>query len=154
MDGGPKAWKGFLTSIVMILTPRAMDVAIKKLITTLRQECGVTNPQSILFFRGHGYKNRTDLQSALSPYTNTNYDYKKASWCVELAMVCLVEGKFPTEKNEILCLTGVGYKIAHVVLWEEYENACGIPSDIHMCRIFNALGWANTKKSKENGSNS
>ena len=146
----PLMWKGFITTLVMILTPRSKDSSIKDMVATLREICNVTNPQSIIFFQGKSYENRTELQNSLSSYTNTNYDYKKASYCVELAMVCLVEGKFPSSEHELLSLLGVGYKVAHVVLWEEYKHAIGIPCDIHMCRIFNALGWVTTKNvSKE-----
>ena len=60
----PPMWKGFITTLVMILTPRSKDSSIKDMVATLREKCNVTNPQSILFFQGKSYKNRTELQNS------------------------------------------------------------------------------------------
>ena len=153
MENCPKKWKGFITTLVMILTPRSKDASIKEMVSILREKCNVTNPQSILFFLGKSYDNRTHLQDELKKYINTNYDYKKATYCVDLAMVCLIEASFPSSDIELLCLSGVGYKVTHVVLWELYEKACGIPCDIHMCQIFNVLGWVDSKTIKDEPKN-
>ncbi len=50
-------------------------------------------------------------------------------------VVTLHKGKVPRTESELVALHGVGYKTAHVILGELYEEWTGIPTDTHVKRF-------------------
>jgi endonuclease III len=50
-------------------------------------------------------------------------------------------GMLPRNYRVLTQLPGVGPKVALVTCQEVYDNAQGVPHDIHMCPVFTALGW-------------
>ena len=92
----------------------------KTIITNLQTIQQLTSPLSLLLLNGQSYPNRIALQDATVQHIPTVHLYKKTTYLVDLSMICLLEGKFPSDELEILSLNGIGPKIGHVLLWEVY----------------------------------
>lgn len=122
LNNCPSDWKIFITILVMMLTMKSKDEQVNEVTHKLRTNCGVTNPRSIMFFRGESSPNREVLQSKIARHFKTGIGFLKADYIVELAMVCLVEGRSPQDSLEVRALHGVGPKIYHVTMWEAFSE--------------------------------
>lgn len=54
-------------------------------------------------------------------------------------------GKVPDDMDELLKLPGVGRKTAGVVMVAAFKKPVCIPTDVHLHKISNRLGWVQTK---------
>ncbi|KAF7458589.1 endonuclease III family 1 protein [Cryptosporidium felis] len=58
-------------------------------------------------------------------------------------------GKVPDKYEQLVELPGIGPKMANLILQIAFEKVLGISVDTHMHRIFNRIGWINTKNPLE-----
>ena len=70
---------------------------------------------------------------------------RTASYIIQMTIICIIEGRVPSQYNAIRALKGHGVKIAAAVMYEVFGKVCVIPVDTHMIKAFNALGWANAR---------
>lgn len=64
----------------------------------------------------------------------------------------ILRGSVPSTYDEIISVKGCGPKVTREALKEGFGIVDGIGADVHMCRIFGVLGWAEEVTSSVNGS--
>jgi len=91
--------------------------------------------------------NVKDLAQAIYP---VGFYENKAKQIIELSrqIVEELDGKVPDEIEELIKFNGVGRKTANLVLAKGF-NKPAICVDVHVHRIFNRLGYVNTKTPEE-----
>ncbi len=112
--------------VAVVLSAQCTDKAVNKLTKTLFQK----------------YKKPVDFAEAnLAEFTkeisSIPFFRNKAKAIVAAARVVGDQfgGKVPTTEIELMTLPGVGYKTAHVILGELYDQWEGIPTDTHVKRF-------------------
>lgn len=80
-----------------------------------------------------------------------NFNQKKAQFIRDAAIRVRDhhKGKFPDTLKELLEFSGVGNKVANLVLQQAFQKSVGIAVDVHVHRITNRLGWVNAKTPDE-----
>ena len=88
-----------------------------------------------------------DLEKAIYP---VGFYKNKAKQIIELSKIIVEElnGKVPDEIDELIKFNGVGRKTANLVLAKGF-NKPAICVDVHVHRIFNRIGYVNTKTPEE-----
>ena len=88
-----------------------------------------------------------DLEKAIYP---VGFYKNKAGQIIELSKILVekYEGKVPCDIDELCKFRGVGRKTANLVLSEGFKKPA-ICVDVHVHRIFNRLGYLNTKNPEE-----
>ncbi len=91
--------------------------------------------------------NVEDLEKAIYP---VGFYKNKAKQIIELSRQIVEElnGKIPDEIDELVKFNGVGRKTANLVLAKGF-NKPAICVDVHVHRIFNRIGYVNTKTPEE-----
>lgn len=91
--------------------------------------------------------NEEDLAKAIYP---VGFYKNKAKQIIELSRIIVEEldGNVPDEIEELIKFNGVGRKTANLVLAKGF-NKPAICVDVHVHRIFNRLGYVNTKTPEE-----
>ena len=91
--------------------------------------------------------NVKDLEKAIYP---VGFYKNKAEQIVELSRILVekYESKVPCDIDELCKFRGVGRKTANLVLSQGF-NVPAICVDVHVHRIFNRLGYLNTKNPEE-----
>lgn len=87
-----------------------------------------------------------DIEELSQDIRSAGYHNSKAR-SIQGSAIKIVEeynGQIPTNMNKLLALPGVGRKTANCVLGECF-NVPSMVIDTHMIRIFNLLGFSNTK---------
>lgn len=88
-----------------------------------------------------------DLAKAIYP---VGFYQNKAKQIIELSKVIVedLKGQVPDEIEELIKFNGVGRKTANLVLAKGF-NKPAICVDVHVHRIFNRIGYVNTKTPEE-----
>lgn len=88
-----------------------------------------------------------DLAKAIYP---VGFYQNKAKQIIELSKVIVenLNGQVPDEIEELIKFNGVGRKTANLVLAKGF-NKPAICVDVHVHRIFNRIGYVNTKTPEE-----
>ena len=145
-------WRGYIATVLMILTPLASDSQIFELIRKARFELGVEDPKSLFNLpvvkQGQTFMEVVRAVGMLFP---TNLQYRKASYVVMMTLVVIVEGGMPDRPDDLYAFGGVGLKILYEIMAEGIGKVCGIGCDGHMCKQFLALGWVSPKVALGNG---
>jgi endonuclease-3 len=85
------------------------------------------------------------LNTLCSLLSETGRFYQNAERIINAADYFIQQhnGRIPTtiSVNELCTLFGVGYKTANIVVTTAFGRVDGIPSDIHVIRWSNLLGW-------------
>lgn len=91
--------------------------------------------------------NEKDLAKAIYP---VGFYENKASQIIELSKIITekLDGKVPDEIEDLTKFRGVGRKTANLVLARGF-NKPAICVDVHVHRIFNRIGYVNTKTPEE-----
>jgi endonuclease III len=133
-DGDP-----FKILIGTILSARTRDEITTKVIKSLFTEFKKPNELS-----------KANLKELKKVIQKIGFYNVKAARIKEVSQI-LVEkynGKVPSKLGDLLALPGVGRKTANCVLVYGFKKPA-IPVDIHVHRISNRIGIANTKKPEE-----
>jgi len=136
--------KAFCAIYIMIMTPNTNDKAVEPVVLDMMRG-GITSAKKMMdeFACGAGVKK---CLSALSlRIRKAGKHNMNASYFIQAALVCIMNGCTPNTYVDLKALMGVGMKIADVVMNEVYGIVTGIPCDVHMIRMFNAVGWADGK---------
>ena len=133
-DGDP-----FKILIGTILSARTRDEITTKVIKSLFTE--FKNPNEL------SEANLKDLKKAIQKIGFYNV---KAARIKEVSQIIVEKynGKVPPNIGDLLTLPGVGRKTANCVLVYGFKKPA-IPVDVHVHRISNRIGIANTKKPEE-----
>ena len=133
-DGDP-----FKILIGTILSARTRDEITTKVINSLFTE--FKNPNEL------SEANLKDLKKAIQKIGFYNV---KAARIKEVSQIIVEKynGKVPPNIGDLLTLPGVGRKTANCVLVYGFKKPA-IPVDVHVHRISNRIGIANTKKPEE-----
>ena len=86
-----------------------------------------------------------DLESAIYP---VGFYKNKAKQIIELSKKIVEMGKMPESIDELVKFNGVGRKTANLVVARGYGEPA-ICVDVHVHRIFNRLGYVETKTPEE-----
>ena len=122
-------------------------------ILSLRTNDRTTYPATLRMLKladnPHDMKNVEVSELAKAIYPVGFYE-NKAKQIIELSRIIDEElgGKCPDEIEELVKFNGVGRKTANLVLAEGFHKPA-ICVDVHMHRIFNRLGYVNTKTPDE-----
>lgn len=141
--------KAFCAILLMVLTARTSDTRVKRTIRKLIHELqrGGMDPKSILVrFRADTYEDTVRKLDKIVKMT------KFASYLIQIAMVCYLLEDIPSTYASLTCLTGVGPKMADAVMYAAHRKITGIPCDVHMIKMFPALGWCPKEESDADGS--
>lgn len=128
----------------MIMTPNTNDKAVEPVVLDLMRD-GITSAEKMMaaFARGVGVKEC--LKALGHRIKKAGKHNMNASYIVQASLICIMNGSTPNTYIDLFALMGVGMKIADVVMNEVYGKLTGIPCDVHMIRMFNAIGWADGK---------
>ena len=129
----------FKILIGTILSARTRDEITTKVIKSLFTE--FKNPNEL------SKANLKDLKKAIQKIGFYNV---KAARIKEVSQIIVEKynGKVPPNLDDLLTLPGVGRKTANCVLVYGFKKPA-IPVDVHVHRISNRIGIANTKKPEE-----
>jgi hypothetical protein len=89
-------------------------------------------------------KGRLEIAKLLRPLGRQN---DSARYVYEAAVALKSSKRFPRDYRELVKLPGIGPKVALVTIQEAFGLVQGVPCDIHMCRMFQGLGWIPTTTS-------
>jgi endonuclease III len=84
---------------------------------------------------------KLEIAKLLRPLGRQN---DSARYVYEAALALNSSTRFPRDYRELVRLPGIGPKVALVTIQEAFGLVQGVPCDIHMCRIFQRLGWIPT----------
>jgi hypothetical protein len=94
-------------------------------------------------------KGKTAISELLRPLGR---QHDSAKYVVEAALALKSLHRFPRDYRELVKLPGIGPKVALVTTQEAFGLVQGVPCDVHMCRIFQRLGWIPTTTTVSNTS--
>jgi endonuclease III len=83
-------------------------------------------------------KGKVAIAELLRPLGRQN---DSAKYVVEAALALKSLPRFPRDYRDLVKLPGIGPKVALVTIQEAFGLVQGVPCDVHMCRIFQRLGW-------------
>lgn len=142
-------YKAFYAILLMALTARTHDTRVKhtirKLIHELRRN-GMDPKSMLVRFRADTYENSVRKLDKIVKMT------KFASYLIQIALVCYLLDEVPSTYTSLTCLTGVGPKMADAVMYAAHRKITGIPCDVHMIKMFPALGWCPREETDDDGS--
>jgi endonuclease III len=121
----------FCCLILMVATPAVPDTKILAVFGKLFKE-NYVDPKWVLE-QGEG-----NIRAILAPLGRQN---DSARYITAIAGVW---HSMPRDYRRLLAFPGVGPKVALVTIYECFKDGQGAPCDIHMVRIFKALGWMPT----------
>ncbi|GBG24637.1 Endonuclease III-like [Hondaea fermentalgiana] len=133
--------KAFHTLIALMLSSQTRDQSVFAAMQKLKEH-GLTVDNVA----------NTDQATLTKLIRNVGFRNQKATF-IKLAAEKLrdeYDGKVPRKVDEIMSFKGVGPKMAYLVLNIAFNDTTqGIGVDTHMHRIFNVLGWAESRSPEE-----
>jgi endonuclease III len=94
-------------------------------------------------------KGKVAIAEILRPLGRQN---DSAKYVVEAALALKTLDRFPRDYRDLVKLPGIGPKVALVTVQEAFGLVQGVPCDVHMCRIFQRLGWIPSNNTLDNNS--
>jgi hypothetical protein len=94
-------------------------------------------------------KGKVAIAKILRPLGRQN---DSAKYVVEAALALKTLARFPRYYRDLVKLPGIGSKVALVTIQEAFGLVQGVPCDIHMCQIFQRLGWIPSNNTLNNNS--
>ena len=136
-------FRGFSSIWTMEMTLRARDRHVEPIVRHLVQDLKFTGPHSILSAISAPDRSYEEAVAYLAGHVGTCINFRKASAIVALAVLTIMMDKVPDTYPEIVSLPGAGPKCAYEALKEGFgRHDDGVGCDIHMCRMFGILGFA------------
>ncbi|KAE9397663.1 DNA glycosylase [Gymnopus androsaceus JB14] len=141
---GPEGEKNkrFSILISLMLSSQTKDVVTHTAVNNLRLALKSHSKD------GSGTLSASDLASAppsliLSAISKVGFYNRKAGYIQQVAVKCRDDygGDVPKTLEELLEFTGVGKKMAYLMLGSAWGLNIGIGVDVHVHRITNRLGW-------------
>ena len=133
---GEKTKDPFLVLISCILSLRTKDTTTGKAAKRLFDLAD--NPKNMLKL------STKQIEKAIFP---VGFYPTKAKW-IKKACKILIEkynGKVPATMEELMELPGIGRKCAGITMCYGFNKNVSIPTDTHVFKIVNRLGWVKTK---------
>jgi endonuclease III len=116
---------------LMVCTPMVPDTKIVELFGPIFKD-NFVNIDWIL------EKGKAAIAELLQPLGRQN---NSAKYAVEEALALKSLPRFPRDYRDLVKLPGIGPKVALVTIQEAFGLVQGVPCDVHLCRIFQRLGW-------------
>ncbi|KAH8741484.1 endonuclease III [Cryptosporidium ryanae] len=97
--------------------------------------------------------NKIKIESLRELLYGVGFYNTKAKNLKEISRILLehYSGVVPDKYEQLIRLPGIGPKMANLILQTGFGMVVGISVDTHMHRIFNRIGWVNTKTPVETG---
>jgi endonuclease III len=135
--------RAFMCLVVILMSSSTSDKQLGELVPRLFLS-GITSANGVIeIVQKYGVDSFCSLLAEGGRY------YQNAERILNAAdyFVQKHNGKVPSTIpiNELCTLLGVGYKTANIVVTMAFRRMDGIPSDIHVLRWANLLGWTSTK---------
>ncbi|GJP35455.1 hypothetical protein CLOM_g19979 [Closterium sp. NIES-68] len=140
--GLPKRFSGGQQRRFAVLVSAMLSSQTKDPVT----HAAVARLQAAGLLSAEGMKAATEASIAQTIYPVGFYS-RKAGYLKKMASACLEKhgGDIPGSLEDLLALTGVGPKMAYLVLNVAWERVEGICVDTHVHRITRRLGWTDAK---------
>ncbi|GJP35454.1 hypothetical protein CLOM_g19978 [Closterium sp. NIES-68] len=140
--GLPKRFSGGQQRRFAVLVSAMLSSQTKDPVT----HAAVARLQAAGLLSAEAMKAATEASIAQTIYPVGFYS-RKAGYLKKMASACLEKhgGDIPGSLEDLLALTGVGPKMAYLVLNVAWERVEGICVDTHVHRITRRLGWTDAK---------
>jgi endonuclease III len=129
----------FMCLLIIIMSSSTADDQLAHIVPRLFS-CGLTSAIAV-----NDVVQQYGLNTLCSLLSETGRFYQNAERIINAADYFIQQhnGRIPTtiSVNELCTLFGVGYKTANIVVTTAFGRVDGIPSDIHVIRWSNLLGW-------------
>jgi len=129
---------------IMIMTPRTYDKSVEPVVLKMMRD-GLTSAEKMLKTFADGVGVEDCLRALALRIKKCGMQNKSASFIIQLSLVCIAIGRTPNTYVELVSMAGIGMKVSDVVLGEILGTVVGIPCDVHMIRMFSAIGWTNAE---------
>lgn len=144
--GAPGSWlldgfRGFSSIWAIVITLRAKDGNVKGIVDHLIRDLKFKGPYSVLSAISASNRSCEEAVGYLAGHIATSINYRKASAIVALSVLSVMMDKIPDTYIDIVSLPW-GPKCACEAMKEGFGCKDGVGCDIHMCRMYGELGWA------------